>query len=330
MKVVHLSGRSVRAGTGPSRPPAGGTMDPFHLDGGFVVTIGAYDGVHRGHRNLISRVRAEAEALGCGSAVVTFDQHPAMVVRPSSAPPLLTDLDYKLELLASTGIEVTLVIHFDAERAAESAEDFVQTVLVDVLHARSVVVGHDFHFGHGRRGNVEMLARMGAELGFDVSGLRLLTVGDETSPVSSTRIRELLAEGSVTEAAELLGRPHQVRGVVEPGDRRGRELGFPTANVAVPATIALPADGVYAGRYSGPDGVWRPAALSLGRRPTFYEEASLSLLEAHLLDFGGDLYGQRAKVEFVARLRGQERYDSVDALVAQMELDVDAVRAELG
>jgi riboflavin kinase/FMN adenylyltransferase len=296
----------------------------------YAVTIGAYDGVHRGHRELISRVRAAAAALGCGSAVVTFDQHPATVVRPDSAPSLLTDLDYKLELLAATGVDMTMVVHFDARRAAETPEDFVRTILVDTLHTRSVVVGHDFHFGAGRRGNVELLARMGAEHGFDVTGLRLVTAGDDPAPVSSTRIRALLTEGRVEDAAELLGRPHQVRGLVEHGDKRGRTLGYPTANVGVARAVALPADGVYAGRYAGPDGVWRPAALSLGRRPTFYEEADLSLLEVHLLDFSGDLYGQAARVEFTAFLRGQERFDGAEALIAQMSRDVAAARVSLG
>jgi riboflavin kinase/FMN adenylyltransferase len=332
MKVIHL----------PFDPAQGGGEDPVGTGGATstagagaladacAVTIGAYDGVHRGHRELISRVRAAAATLEISSAVVTFDRHPATVVRPESAPPLLTDLDYKLELLASTGVDVTLVVHFDTERAHESPEDFVITVLVDTLHARSVVVGHDFHFGAGRQGNVELLARMGAEYGFDVTGLRLLTVGHDERPVSSTRIRQLLSAGRVDEAAELLGRPHQVRGVVEHGDKRGRELGFPTANVALPRAIALPADGVYAGRFNGADGVWRAAALSLGRRPTFYAEADLSLLECHVLDFTGDLYGQKAKVEFIAYLRGQERYDGVDALIAQMGRDVEAARVALG
>jgi riboflavin kinase/FMN adenylyltransferase len=299
-------------------------------DDAFAVTIGAYDGVHLGHRALIGRVQAAAATLGCGSAVVTFDRHPATVVRPESAPALLTDLDQKLELLAATGVDLTLVVHFDRDRAGETPEDFARTVLVDLLHARSVVVGHDFHFGAGRRGNVEMLARMGAEYGFDVTGMRLVTVGGENAPVTSTRIRGAVAAGDVEEAARLLDRPHQVRGVVVHGDKRGRELGYPTANVAVPSSIAMPADGVYAGRYTGPDGVARGAALSIGRRPTFYADADLSLLEVNILDFSGDLYDQPARVDFVARLRGQERFGSVEALVAQMGRDVDAARLRLG
>jgi riboflavin kinase/FMN adenylyltransferase len=318
MKVVHLPAATSRRGEG-ERPPAG----PY------AVTIGAYDGVHIGHRQLIARVEESARSFGCASAVVTFDQHPATVVRPASAPRLLTDLDQKLELLGAAGVGLTVVVHFDKERAAETAEDFVRTVLVDGLQARSVVVGHDFHFGRDRRGNVELLARMGAEYGFDVTGVRLLTAGPDAQPVSSTRIRQLLAGGEVEQAALLLDRPHQVRGTVVDGDKRGRELGFPTANVAVPQAIAMPGDGVYAGWYLDPAGIRRPAALSLGRRPTFYEDAELSLLEAHLIDFSGDLYGQEARVEFVSRIRGQVRFDSVDALVVQMGADVERARSEL-
>ena len=220
----------------------------------------------------------------------------------------LTDLEQKLELLESTGVDYVLVVAFDQARSEESAGDFVREVLVGCLHTRAVVVGHDFHFGYKRRGNVALLQDMGAEFGFDVTGLRLFPDGSGGQPVSSTRIRERLAVGAVGEAAALLGRPHQVRGVVSEGDRRGRELGFPTANVALPSVIAVPADGVYAGWYQRPDGVRRPAALSLGRRPTFYEEADLSLLEAYILDFDGDLYGEAARVEFVAHLRDQTRF----------------------
>ena len=301
--------------------------------GGCVVTIGAYDGVHLGHRRLIEQVCKMARERGCASAVVTFDRHPAQVVRPESAPRLLTDLQTKLDLLAATGIDLTVVIHFDEERSHETAEDFVRTILVGCLDARAVVVGHDFHFGHGRGGNVALLARMGGELGFDVLGVRLFDDGtSDAHPVSSTRIRQFLSEGRVDRAAELLGRCHRVRGVVEHGDARGRDLGFPTANLNVPGDILLPADGIYAGWYVRPDGTRHPAALSLGRRPTFHSDAGSSLLEAYLLDFDGDLYGEEAVVEFVAKLRDEKRFDGPDAvadLTAQMARDVEDTRGVL-
>jgi riboflavin kinase/FMN adenylyltransferase len=295
-----------------------------------AVTIGAYDGVHTGHRLVIDRVRRVAAEQGLESAVVTFDQHPAAVVRPESAPKLLTDLEQKLELLAETGIDYVLLVHFDEERSHESAEEFVREVLVGCLDAKAVVVGHDFHFGKGRLGNVPLLQDMGAELGFDVTGLRLFSDGLDRDPISSTRIRGLLTEGAVTEAASLLRRPHQVRGVVEDGDKRGRTLGFPTANVSLPEYIALPADGVYAGWYRRPDGALHPAAISVGRRPTYYEENGMRLLEAHLLDFDGDLYGEPARVDFVAHLRPQARFESSQALVDQMDRDVATTRRVLG
>jgi riboflavin kinase / FMN adenylyltransferase len=298
-------------------------------EGGTVVTIGAYDGVHLGHRELIRQVNLMARDRDAASAVVTFDKHPAMVVRPDSAPRLLTDLDQKLELLATTGVDYVLVIHFDEERSRESAEDFVTEVLVGCLAARAVVVGHDFHFGHGRKGNVPLLQTMGADLGFDVLGINLVSDPDGQDAVSSTRVRERLKAGDVRAAADLLGRPHEVRGVIEMGDKRGRELGFPTANVAVPSEVQLPADGIYAGWYERPDGSVHPTAISLGRRPTFYEDADMSLLEAYLLDFDGDLYGERAKVRFVERLREEEKFDSVDALITQMNKDVDKARSLL-
>lgn len=294
--------------------------------GGAVVTIGVYDGVHLGHRALIGRVRAMAHELGASSAGVTFDRHPATVVRPESAPLLLTDLDQRLELLADTGVDRTLVIRFDPERAAESAEDFVREILVGCLGARAVVVGHDFHFGRDRGGNVPMLQEMGAELGFDVLGINLVADPGASEAVSSTRVRRLLGAGDVAGAARLLGRPHEVRGTVQHGDARGRELGFPTANVAVAADVLVPGDGIYAGWYERPDGAVHPTAISLGRRPTFYVDAELSLLECYLLDFEGDLYAERAKVRFVERLRGEIRFDAVDELVAQMADDVEAAR----
>jgi riboflavin kinase/FMN adenylyltransferase len=297
-------------------------------EGGTVVTIGAYDGVHLGHRALIARVRAMADELDSRAAVVTFDRHPAMVVRPESAPRLLTDLDQKLELLGETGLDHAVVVHFDEQRSKESAEDFVRQVLVGCLRARAVVVGHDFHFGHRRRGNVLLLQKMGAELGFDVLGISLVADEDH-DPVSSTRIRELLQAGDVRTAGRLLGRPHEVRGVVGRGDARGRELGYPTANVVVPGEILLPADGIYAGWYERPGGQVHAAAISLGRRPTFYDAAPTSVLEAHVLDFDGELYGERARVRFVARLRDEERFDSVADLVHQTALDVESARAAL-
>lgn len=296
---------------------------------GAVVTIGAYDGVHRGHQAVLRFVRELAEARGLEAACVTFDRHPAEVVRPESAPKLLTTLEQKLELLAATGyLDECCVLPFDEARSREPAEEFVREVLVDLMGARLVVVGADFHFGHGRGGDVALLHRMGAELGFEVLGLGLVAIDGDPSgaPYSSTQIRELLAAGDVAAAARLLGRAHEVRGTVEVGDRRGRDLGFPTANLAVPPNICLPADGIYAGMFVGEDAVERPAATSLGRRPTFYADAEVSLLEAYVLDFDGDLYGQYVKVRFLERLRSEQRFDSVDALVAQMTLDVDATR----
>jgi riboflavin kinase/FMN adenylyltransferase len=301
---------------------------------GTAVTIGAYDGVHLGHRAVIAEVRRRAAARGLASAVVTFDRHPASVVRPESAPRLLTDLDQKLELLAATGVDYCLVITFDEARSQEPADEFVREVLAGCLAARVVVVGDDFHFGHRRSGNVELLRTMGAG-GVLGGGGRVLGGAPgrpppPPAPVSSTRIRHALAAGDVAVANELLGRPHEVRGVVARGDKRGRELGFPTANVSVPGDILLPADGIYAGWFERSDGSVHPTAISLGRRPTFYAEAHASLLEAHLLDFDGGLYDEHVKVRFVAWLRGEVRFDSVDELIAQIAADCDDTRRALG
>ncbi len=301
--------------------------------GGTVVTIGAFDGVHLGHRRLIERVRTTAHEIGALSAVVTFDLHPASVVRPGSAPLLLTDLDQKLALLAGAGADLTLVLHFDAQRAAEPAEDFVAEVLVGCLNARAVVVGHDFHFGRDREGDVALLQRMGARLGFDVTGIRLFrsagAEAGEAEAVSSTRIRGLIAAGDVGAAAQLLGRWYQLRGVVGHGDKRGRELGFPTANLEVDKEMQLCADGVYAGWYLRPDGTRHQTAVSVGRQPTFFESRPYSLVEAHLLDFQGDLYDEMGTVELVSQLRGQVKFVSVDALVDQMTVDVAQTRRAL-
>jgi len=304
-------------------------------EGGRAVAIGAFDGVHLGHQAVLRVVHDLARARGLTSTVLTFDRHPAEVVRPGSAPKLLTTLEQKLELLEATqAVDECLVLPFDETRSKEPAEDFVSEVLAGVLDTRLVVVGDDFHFGYRRHGDVPLLKRMGTELGFEVLGYGLITVPesegtpDASVPYSSTQARQLLARGDVERAAAILGRPHEVRGVVERGDQRGRELGFPTANVAVPERICLPADGVFAGTYVDRAGVEHLAAISLGRRPTFYEENGMLLLEAHLLDFEGDLYGQPARVRFRRRLRGQERFESVDELIAQMGKDVEAARLQ--
>jgi riboflavin kinase/FMN adenylyltransferase len=302
---------------------------------GTAVTIGAYDGVHLGHRALLRELSTLAAAEGLSTVVVTFDRHPAGVVRPESAPPQLTDLAQKLELLADCGIDRTLVIEFDRTRADESAEDFVKEVLVDNLGARLVVVGEDFHFGHNRKGNVALLTALGRDYGFKVIGASLtgasLTGDARADPVSSTRIRTLVAEGDVVGAAKLLGRPHEVRGPVVHGDGRGGPvLGFPTANMMIADDIALPADGIYAGYFTRTDGSVHEAAISVGRRPTFYEPEDASVLvEAYLLQFDGDLYGELGAVSFVSRLRDERQFDSVDALIAQMHEDVAAAQRAL-
>ncbi len=296
-----------------------------------VVTIGAYDGVHLGHQAVIAEVRRMAAAAGARSVVITFDRHPASVVRPESAPKLLTDLDQKLELLAATGVDGTVLVHFDLAQAAEEPMAFARRVLVDCLHAVAVVVGEDFHFGRGRLGNVGTLRELGASSGFEVQPMSLVprTDGPDES-ISSTAIRRAMAGGQVELAARLLGRPFEARGKVVAGDQRGRLLGFPTANVEVPNQTCIPADGVYAGWYHRPDGSRHACALNLGRRPTFYEHADHSLLEAHLLDFSGDLYGETARVQFTHFLRSERKFDGIDALRMQLKHDIEHARSVLG
>jgi riboflavin kinase/FMN adenylyltransferase len=305
-------------------------------DRGMAVTIGAYDGVHIGHRRILALLRERADALGVPAAVVTFDRHPATVIRPASAPKLLTGPDQKLELLAECGVDITVIVRFDARRAQESAEEFVEEVLLGALGAKAVVVGEDFHFGHARLGNVALLRDLGAVSGFDVAGVPLSGVRQDGDPgvVSSTRIRGLVAAGDVRDAAALLARPHEVRGPVVHGDGRGGALlGMPTANVAVGDGIAVPAVGIYAGWCRRADGSLHPAAVSVGLRPTFAEarggaDAS-PLVEAHLLDFDGDLYTEPVGVLFVERLRDERRFDRVEDLVAQMWDDVRRARSLL-
>ena len=287
-----------------------------------VITIGAYDGLHRGHQAVIARVRALAAERGARSAVVTFDRHPATVVRPESAPRLLTDQEQRLELFEQTGVDAVVVLPFDEAQAVESAAAFVERVLVTCLRTECVVVGGDFHFGRDREGNVDFLRDAGRRHDFEVMPLELIPRDDVAEPVSSTAIRRSLAGGNVALAAKLLGRPFEARGVVVQGDQRGRLLGFPTANVEVSNRVCLPADGVYAGWYERPNGAVHACAINLGRRPTFYEHADSSLLEAHLLDFHDDLYGESARVRFVHFLRSERKFDGIDALVQQLKLDI--------
>jgi riboflavin kinase/FMN adenylyltransferase len=292
-----------------------------------VVTIGAYDGVHLGHQAVIADVRRLAERAGARSVVLTFDRHPATVVRPESAPALLTSPEQRLELLAATGIDATVVVTFDEAQSKEPADEFVERVLVRALAVKIVVVGEDFHFGSHREGNVKLLEECGRADDFVVDPIHLVLRADGIDePISSTAIRRALAGGEVELAARMLGRQHEVRGTVVRGDQRGRLLGFPTANVEVPNSMCMPADGVYAGWYERADGTVHPCAINLGRRPTFYEHADHSLLEAHLLDFSGDLYSEPAKVRFEHFLRSERKFDGIEAIKHQLTQDVDHAR----
>ena len=287
------------------------------------MTVGEYDGVHRGHRTVVAEMHRMAAERGCATAVVTFDRHPATIVRPESAPLLLCDLEHKLELLAETGVDYTLVVEFTEEQAQVKAETFAQQILVDCLQARAVIVGADFHFGKGRRGNVETLKVVGDECGYEVVGLPLVKqLTGEGEVISSTSIRSALTDGDVEKAHRLLGRPFEVRGVVTPGDRRGRTIGFPTANLPTTPDLQVPADGVYAAWYIREDGTQYPAAVNIGKRPTFYDYADRSLIEAHLIGFRGDLYGEIAKVRFVRRLRGEKKFEGIEQLQEQLGKDV--------
>lgn len=291
--------------------------------GRHVVAVGVFDGLHRGHQRVVAEAR---DAAGAGPlAVATFDPHPAEVLDPARAPLLIATLDQRLEGLAALGVDVARVVTFDAALAAESAESFVRRVLVAGLGASSVVVGEGFRFGHDRAGDVALLARLGARLGF---GVRAVAPYGEDGRISSTRVRAALARGDVEAARGLLGHAFTLRGVVARGDARGRELGFPTANLAVAARQALPAHGVYAALARTPDGATRPAATSVGVRPQFYDRAA-TLVEAHLLGFDGDLYGATLDLAFVARLRDEARFSNVNALAAQIGTDVEATGRRL-
>jgi len=299
-----------------------------------VVTIGVFDGVHRGHQAIIGHTVKRAAQLGVASVVVTFDPHPAEVVRPGSHPAVLTEAGRKAELIEALGVDVLCVIPFTLEVSRLSAETFVHDVLVANLHASAVVVGQNFRFGHKAAGDVALLEQLGRTFGFTAEGAPLVasasgpTVQDDTI-VSSTYIRACVDAGDVVAAAAALGRPHRLEGVVVRGDARGRELGFPTANLLTAPHVAVPADGVYAAwlvRRGSRERV--KAAVSIGTNPTF--AGRQRRVEAYVLDFDGDLYGERLALDFVARLREQRRYEGVAPLVAQMHLDVEQTRAVLG
>lgn len=297
--------------------------------GRVVVSIGNFDGVHRGHRHVLRQARAAADRLGVTTLVaVTFDPHPMAVLRPDHAPPTLTTMENRAPLLGFAGVDAVLAVPFDREIAGWSPVEFVDRVLVDTFDTAAVVVGANFRFGHKAAGDVAMLTELGAERSFEVTGVDL----DGGPQVwSSTYVRNCLAAGDVAGAAEALGRPFTVRGEVIQGDQRGRELGFPTANVPMPVGEAAPADGVYAGWLRRHDtGERFPAAISVGSNPTFAGERARRV-ESYVLDRTDlELYGVEVEVEFVDRLRGMVTFQGIDALVETMHDDVRRAREVLG
>ena len=299
------------------------------VDGPHAVTIGAYDGVHVGHRKIIDATKEAAQRHNAKTAVVTFEPHPVFVLRPDKAPKLISSLDLKLELLAQVGVDTAVVLPFSHERAAETAEQFVAEVLVDGLGALAVVVGDDFRFGRDREGDLDLLAKLGLRNGFDVSGLATRDPNQTTKTVSSTAIRAAISDGDIGRAALMLDRWHRLRGPVVQGDQRGRTIGFPTANIDVAAEMAIPGDGVYAGWVINEAGIRNPSAINIGKRPTFYADAERSLIEAHLIGFSGDLYSQTVDVEFVGRIRDERAFSTIDELIAQLGRDVEAAKAAL-
>jgi riboflavin kinase / FMN adenylyltransferase len=293
-----------------------------------VVTIGVFDGVHRGHRRVAERAVAAARERGLRSVAVAFEPHPDEVVRPGTHPHRLSTVRRRAELLTGLGVDEVDVLEFTLGLSRQSAEEFAESVLSERLRAAVVVVGEDFVFGQDAKGDVETLRTLGEQYDFEVEAVPLL------DGVSSTAVRELLVEGDVAGAMDLLGRPHRVEGVVVRGYQRGRQLGFPTANVETTPYTAIPADGVYAGWmecvpvanlpavYAGER--W-PAAISVGTNPTF--EGVPRTVEAYALDRDDlELYGVHVAVEFAARLRGNTRFESIEALIDQIHADVDATR----
>lgn len=287
-----------------------------------ALAVGNFDGVHVGHQHLLATVRDAAAHIGGDAVALTFDPHPTRVIAPERASPVITGLDRKLELLAAEGLDAAVVLRFDHSFAAQSPRDFVASVIAG-LGAQEVFVGGDFRFGHDRSGDGAALAAMGAEFDFRAQVVPQVTDAGGVA-VSSSRVRKCLAEGDLPSAKRLLGRDFDIDGLVVTGDRRGRTIGFPTANLATPCE-ALPRDGVYAvrARVLGGDDTDHPAVLNIGHRPTFRAGRSI---EAHLLDGAHSLYGRTLRVTFVARVRDERRFEGVDALVAQIRHDVEAAR----
>lgn len=313
--------------------------DPTEVPAGFgpsVVAIGKFDGLHAGHRAVIDRARVDAAATGARVVAVTFDRNPLSVLRPELCPPLLIGVNQKLQFLAESGVDATLMLHFDERLAALSAREFVEHVLVGSLGVRTVLVGHDFRFGRGGAGNADLLRELGLEWGFSVDVIDDVRAIDHGRRVSSTWIRELLAEGDVETAGRLLGRAPSVWGEVVHGLKRGRELGFPTANLAADSEGFIPADGVYAGWLIDEgsvdglrSGTRYPAAISVGVNPHF-DDVHVRQVEAYVLDETDlDLYGRRVEIQFVARVRGMAAFTGLDALIEQIADDVRRVRQAL-
>ena len=295
-------------------PPADGT----------ALTIGTFDGVHLGHRALIAAAAVAGERLEAETAVLTWDRHPAATLRPDKAPPLLTSTGRKTELLGEAGIDLLAMLPFDKEFSQVTAEAFVTDVLARGLGARAVFVGHDWRFGRDRAGDVALLTEMGKDLGFEVHGAPLSEVGGE--PVSSSRTRRAVAAGDMEEVRTLLGRPFDIDGLVVEGRARGRDLGYPTANLQIEEGLARPPGGVYAGVAVIGD-TRRPAAINIGTSPTFASDgAPETRIEAFVLDFDGDIYGSTVRLEFWKRLRDEVAFASVDELVVQMGKDVEETR----
>ncbi|MET7599648.1 bifunctional riboflavin kinase/FAD synthetase [Streptomyces sp. NPDC004082] len=291
-----------------------------------VVTIGSYDGVHRGHQLIIRHAVDRARELGVPSVVVTFDPHPSEVVRPGSHPPLLAPHHRRAELMAELGVDALLILPFTTEFSKLSPADFVAKVLVDKLRAKAVVEGPNFRFGHKAAGDVDFLREQGRTYDFEVEVVDLYVTGDAGGgePFSSTLTRRLIADGDIQGAREILGRPHRVEGVVVRGAQRGRELGFPTANVETLPHTAIPADGVYAG-WLHAQGEIMPAAISVGTNPQF--DGTERTVEAYAIDrIGLDLYGLHVAVDFLAFVRGQARFDSIDELLVAIRDDVKRSR----